>query len=404
MKLRILFITDFYPPEHRGGYEIRIDSIVKRFAESGHDVLVISNKSRNKYDGQDRIKRILSHDDYSKSLIFRIISEVNFLISIREYIKLFKPDLVYLGHVINFPKTLLFYLFKTDQRVVFDEGGMGLSAYYRNEGAWFYFINKIKKNKFALKVIKFLLNFFDSNIPLEKTDERPFLTIFNSINSYNSFLQTGLKIERNVVIQSGIDLNVFTFVENRKIRDRVNVVIPGRITEIKGQILCIPYLIELRTNFRDLTIHFLGKIDDLSYFNEIVLELKKADLFDLCEFKGFLSHQDLALHYRDADICLFCSQQKCGFSRVPMEAIASGVVVFTFGHEGSDMFLNSEVAFELKSDEDCISDILISFRDNEKEYFDFQVNGKLFIEENLDLDNYLFNVVNCVENSCYEGE
>jgi hypothetical protein len=87
-----------------------------------------------------------------------------------------------------------------------------------------------------------------------------------------------------------------------------------------------------------------------------------------------------------------------------MEAIASGVVVFTFGHEGSDMFLNSEVAFELKSDEDCISDILISFRDNEKEYFDFQVNGKLFIEENLDLDNYLFNVVNCVENSCYEGE
>ena len=43
--------------------------------------------------------------------------------------------------------------------------------------------------------------------------------------------------------------------------------------------------------------------------------------------------------YHQADICFFPSYQKAGFSRIPLEAMACGSLLFSYGNEGSDEIL-----------------------------------------------------------------
>ena len=46
------------------------------------------------------------------------------------------------------------------------------------------------------------------------------------------------------------------------------------------------------------------------------------------------------------DICLFLSRHQTGFSRVPLEAMATGCLLLTYGKEGSDEILrNGENGF-----------------------------------------------------------
>ena len=49
-----------------------------------------------------------------------------------------------------------------------------------------------------------------------------------------------------------------------------------------------------------------------------------------------LTAEELAAHYHNADICFFPSHFRTGFSRVPLEAMACGCLVISYGNEGSD--------------------------------------------------------------------
>ncbi|TMI28819.1 hypothetical protein E6H30_00295 [Candidatus Bathyarchaeota archaeon] len=41
--MRILVVTDLYPPHYRGGYEIRCAQVAETLRSSGHDVRVLTS-------------------------------------------------------------------------------------------------------------------------------------------------------------------------------------------------------------------------------------------------------------------------------------------------------------------------------------------------------------------------
>ena len=52
------------------------------------------------------------------------------------------------------------------------------------------------------------------------------------------------------------------------------------------------------------------------------------------------SQDELSKLYQQADVCFFSSHHPTGFSRTPLEAIASVCVVLSFGYEGSSEIIN----------------------------------------------------------------
>ncbi len=397
--MRILFITDFYPPEHKGGYEIRIESIVNSFRSNGNQIKVLTTKTNRQFNlpDFDYIKRVLNHDDYGYSLFKRIILEIIFLRRINSEIKEFRPDVVYLGHVINYPKTLLFYLNNIHKKIVFDEGGIGLIAYYKHKGAWFYFIDKLRNSRFAIFIVKLFIKAILPNLPVEKKWNDNLFAIFNSENTLKSTLDKGVILKNPIVIQSGVDLGKFNFNSNRLLSEPIKVIVPGRITRIKGQILAIPFLTNLMKSFPSILLDFPGKVEDETYFDELKLLLHENNLLNSTTFSGHLSHEVLAEKYFSADICLFPSKQIFGFSRVPIESLASGCLLFTYGMEGSDVFLLNSLAFDLNEGNDIVQEKCMVFYNSKEEYLTHIGLARTFTENHFSLNGYLKKVNNTVE-------
>ena len=44
--MRVLFLTNFYPPESRGGYELWCQEVAEHLSRSGHEVVVLTSRSR----------------------------------------------------------------------------------------------------------------------------------------------------------------------------------------------------------------------------------------------------------------------------------------------------------------------------------------------------------------------
>ena len=69
--MKILAISAFHPPDHFGGYELRVKSILDGLAERGHEILLLTNlpeKQGLKLEtGQYPVLRSL-HNRYKASL------------------------------------------------------------------------------------------------------------------------------------------------------------------------------------------------------------------------------------------------------------------------------------------------------------------------------------------------
>jgi len=59
-----------------------------------------------------------------------------------------------------------------------------------------------------------------------------------------------------------------------------------------------------------------------------------------------LDYEQLPAIYQQADVCFFPSYWKSGLSRVPLEAMASGCAVISYGNEGSpEIIRNNETGY-----------------------------------------------------------
>lgn len=115
-------------------------------------------------------------------------------------------------------------------------------------------------------------------------------------------------------------------VKNRGVSDRVQLLFVGRITPEKGLHNLIDVFIQLREKYKNLYLKIVGpeaitpveyiigldKENDLSHLEkfyeksylQILKEMIPAEEAEYIEFTGPVAHDDLAIHYSDADILI----------------------------------------------------------------------------------------------------
>lgn len=373
--MKILAITSRYPPYHFGGYELRCRNIMDVLAARGHTILILTSQKEMtlsafhfeaaysiyrrlhlSYKAGDFISRMtLWPLSYPLGMLLIFMRELLFdcqdITFIDNQIKKFQPDVIYLGHITNLSRAIMPYLAACKIPIVYDEGGSGLIDSWVERGIWQKFIERFS-NKFWILdgmksiVAKTVYTLSGQKIKPQWDWPRAMRIIFNSELNRNNAISKGVPIHQATVIHSGVDTKKFTFRHREKFYYPLVLIIPGRIEPRKGQLDAVRLLAKLHETSIDAKLLLVGERWVGSYYWEIEKEIEEKQLNDSVSFLPMIEQDRLIELYHQADICLFPSYYRTGFSRVPLEAMACGCLVISYGNEGSDeIILDKKTGF-----------------------------------------------------------
>jgi glycosyltransferase involved in cell wall biosynthesis len=355
--MKILAITAFYPPFHHGGYELRCKDVLDGLHKKGHEICMITNQVASKISSEEKepfsVFRVLSLKSSGDNVFRRIHSDKQDLKKIEEIIDNFQPDLLYTWHLQNLSDAILPFLASLGIPLVHDEGGSEMIYLSRLQKRGLYFYKNEQDSAikcFVKQGIKKYANLVSGGriVPDWDWPEQMWM-YFNSHSALEHAREMEVPLGDEIVIHSGIDNSRFPFQARSKISSPVRIVIPARIKEQKGCKDGILLVDELRKRNIPAKLLIIGEVQSVDYYNELVKVTHALGLSGLVEFRPMVSQQELSAIYQQTDICFFTSYFKTGFSRVPLEAMASGCLVITYGNEGSkEPVINGESGFIVK--------------------------------------------------------
>lgn len=352
--MKILVISDSYPPHHGGGYELRCKDVIDSLLERGHRVHILSTRCPTSkcdlHPNESGIHRILYKKSQTKSLLIQILHDFLDIFYLTRYMIKLQPDLIYLWHLGDLSNAIIPYFSKLNIPMIYDEGGIGLIATARilKRGLYFYQNEKDPNlKKWAKKLINATIKFLsiglirpNANWPVDMK------LLFNCSTSLTYAYQNGVPIDNASVIHSGVDLQKFSYKAQTKIGDTVNILVPGRISPKKGTIDALDLFRKLKEKKIPVHLTIIGTNFSFTYYERIKQIISDLDMNSQIRLMPMVDREELINYYHANSICFFPSYQKNGLSRVPLEAMACGCVVISYGNEGSrEIINNSETGF-----------------------------------------------------------
>jgi len=396
--MRLLVIIASYPPHQVGGYEIRCKDVVDGLLARGHEALILTmhcpTKKCDLHDNEGSIIRILHQKEVSKNFFKQIANDIRDIKFINTKVREYSPDIIYLWGIQNISNAILPYFSNLNKPIVFDEGGSGLiylTKIYKR-GLYFYqtkkFIikNKIKEWVYILaKILSSGLITPDWAWPKEMN------VYYNSVSAMNYSKECGVVADKARVIYPGIEIERFPFHEREKIDDPVRILIPGRIKQEKGTKDAIALVQELLKRNVSSVLKIVGGVQSAEYFENINRDIRNNGLQSVISYSPMVSQNELAKDYQDSDICFFPTYFKTGLSRVPLEAMASGCIVISYGNEGSkEVIQNGKTGFIVNEGDIAASaDIIESLISNPGIYREISLNARKKIETDHSIDHYI---------------
>lgn len=269
--------------------------------------------------------------------LFQLYQDCLDLRQIEREIQTFQPDLVYLWDIQNLSNLILPYLSYQKYPLVYDEGDIGLIYLTKihRRGVYFY---RYEQDSFLKRGLKTGFDRLAEQIcPLIHTRwSWPSMEIlFNSHSAMAYAKEIGVDFEKAQVIHSGVNLNQFTFKEREKLTEPITVLMPGRIKPEKRTVDGTFFLEALLKQGISARLKIVGHAGDRDYFNWLLHEIAQKGLSEYVDICSPVPWVEMANLYHEADFCFFPSSFRKGFSRTPLEAMATGCVVLTYGNEGS---------------------------------------------------------------------
>ncbi len=124
--MRILTITNLYPPHHAGSFDLRCESVVDSLRKRGHTIRVLtSNHGAGTEQRDEEIERrlvlngVFDHAEVSGYMNLRSLETRNHAL-LRETVADFKPELVHVWSLHGLSKSLIFTLSQLALPTVFD--------------------------------------------------------------------------------------------------------------------------------------------------------------------------------------------------------------------------------------------------------------------------------------------
>lgn len=315
--MRILVVTNLYPPDVIGGYEMKCIEAVEALEARGHDVLVVTSIPRWPVDVPAGVERVLTLADvydvsgrHSDSSVTRRLNHAraNFVSADNVYrltraVEAFKPDVAYLWNMVGI-------------------GGLGLVAGIQYLGVpwvWQLFDTvPLVLCEFEGAVVPGLAREFEQRI------EGRFLACSQRLVDEID--------EGGIHLDGGVELvPMWIAGEKPPVRQsyfkggHLRLIFAGRVTDYKG----IPIIIEaaaqlIREGHANFSVDIFGHVSAADMFLKGLVH--EHALQGIVTFKGLRPASDLAAMYGEYDLFAFPTWSHEPFAFAPLEAAGYGCV------------------------------------------------------------------------------
>lgn len=333
--MRILFLSNFFPPARPGGYTQWCHEVAQRLLERGHTVGVLT--SRYEMDKapahEQNVHRLLYLEgdlEYYQPVQFFIQwkkqhrENLNYL---EQTIRDFAPDLIFVWGMWALSKAVPALAEKLlPGRVVYYVSDYWPSAVDMHTTYW-----QSPPQRQSMLVPKAILGKLAMSI-VEK-DGRPRLkfehVICVSARVRDLLVAAGLPVEHARIIHGGTDIERFKDVHKRDYPNgNLKLVYAGQMVRHKGVHTAIEALSKLVNDRKlsqiSLTLVGSGHPDYEAFLRDLV---KKEHLEDFVHFHEPVSKEKMPAILQQFDVLIFPSIYEEPLARVTQEAMASGLAV-----------------------------------------------------------------------------
>jgi glycosyltransferase involved in cell wall biosynthesis len=411
--MRILIITNFYPPSRSWGYTQLCQEVAENLSELGHALAILtSNHQANRIkDHEPSIYRLLhieSDPFHYKPLSFFTTRRryINKDLATTQYIvQSYQPDLIFIWGMWNmsmnipaFVETLdghkvVYYL--SDHWPTFDSPHL---VYWRMPGQ--HVITRPIKailNRFAL----YLLSMEKAQSPLKF--EHP---ICVSHTLKDRLVEKGVPVHHAKVIYNGIDETAFgDYVGPIKLNSNkpLRLIVAGRLSPDKGihtAIESISHLVHEHM-IKDVHLTIVGD-GDTGYQNQLLNRISGLDLNKHIKLSGRIDRLQMPTMLKQFDILVFPSISAEALPRMPQEAMACGLTVVGTETGGTKELIFDEINGLTFKPEDSkgLARQIARLHNNPELRWELSKAGRLFVREKFtlkrmikELEDYLYQVV-----------
>lgn len=333
--MKILVITNLYPPHEIGGYEIRCRDICERLQASGHEIHVLTSDHQvpgRDSSGEIAVSRKLKiHGMYGHPWlpIHRLWSQEHHNHSVlADEISRVRPDLIHVWNMGGISKSLLLRLEATGLPLVYDVSDHWIARSLRAD-VWLSWWNGPGSK--ARGLARWILGLtgvrklIDRSAPTRTWEAICFTRIYFCSAFMRDFTASKhWPVSHAKIIHCGIDTGAFSVKQDHDGFSRLLWV--GRMNDDKDPFTAIRALSEARRRgFTDLTLDLYGggTPEDLA---RVDAEIASLGLTDHVQRRSVPADEMRALYAR-YDALIFTSNWGEPFALTPLEAGASGLPV-----------------------------------------------------------------------------
>lgn len=333
--MRILFLSNFFPPARPGGYTQWCHEVAERLAIRGHTIGVLtSSYELEKAPAEERdIYRLLHLEAdlaYYQPVHFftrwRKQHQEN-LVFLEHTVRSFAPDLIFVWGMWALSKALPALAEQLlPGRVVYYLSDYWPSAVDMHTAYW-----QAPARSWPMQVPKRGLGKVAmSMLASERQPEPKFeRVICVSARVRELLVESGLPVQHACIIHGGTDIERFQAVSQRDYRSgRLKLVYAGQLVEHKGVHTAIEAMAMLvnkqKTNQLTLTLVGSGHPGYEAFLRDLV---ESQGLHDFVKFHGPVSKDTMPATLQQFDVLIFPSIYEEPLARMTQEAMAAGLVV-----------------------------------------------------------------------------
>ncbi len=374
MKKILLISTEFFPPAYRAGGPVNSVKNFVNVLKSKYEVYIITSaKDLNQKSNMELIKinNWIKKNDIN---IIYVDSTLKVFFNILKILLKYKVHFCYASSFFNVKFSLI---------IIFLASIFFVPVMIAPKGELFQGALSSKKFKKSFYIFLFkIFNYFKS-VKWHAT------SIYEKKQIKNFFSLS----ERNIVICSNIvQIKIKKYIINKtKIKNKLKIIIPCRITPVKNIFRTILSLRDLRG---DVVVHIFGEVDDLTYWqkckNEILSLPKNIDV----KYKGTIRSKKLFEIYPNYDVFLMPSLSE-NFGYSIFEALSFRLPVIIGQNNPWIGMEKIKIGFNVdpKNVKNISEKVQYYINLNENEFKIIRQNCKLYIE------SYIKNVNSKIKNN-----
>jgi glycosyltransferase involved in cell wall biosynthesis len=389
--MRILVVTNLYPPHCQGGYEVRCAQVSEALVRAGHDVCVVTSTHGLPIDWLGNAK---PHSEQLNGVpVHRWLGQYMFppqplvqhpwtlqtarreLRDARRFVALveqFRPDVVNWWSMYGLSKALLplpgargipdvHWIEHWWMIAEYGPAGEIAAAFWRSvwDGAWgppsarplFRRIGRAWERRVARE------GFATRDFP-----NRPSHVCFVSEYLLALHRDAGISFASSEILHGGVPVEAFyaPLAQRGPRGSALRLLFAGQMTEDRGLHTIVEALGQLDPDARSrVTLDVAGGGAANTYQDRVRELVSQLGLGESVTFLGRVPHGEMARLYADHDVLVFPSMREEGLPLTMVEAMLSGCAVITTGSGGAeDIALAADLPLFPKGDAEALAQLL----------------------------------------------